>query len=144
MAQPGFSKAELQARTEAMLRFTTSKAFLGELDAVLKTPAARQLTEASKRFSPEAIETLGLKTPDKTRISSRIFDEKSGRATVLGAKLENTLLINTAVPGKGPDLNSLGTMIDQKAVLARAVKNGWSVCVCVGAGICVGVGGGMD
>ncbi len=133
-----YSKEELKKRSEAIVDYTTSPAFLDELNAVLSAPKERQLAEASRRFDPSRLRVMGLEGPEKTRISTRIFDETTGKSTILGGpRAPVTLNIMTTKPRITK--SDIDALIDRNKISNNVAT---SVCVCVGGGVCVGVGGG--
>lgn len=136
-----YTKKALKKKVNEILALATSDMMLEELRAVLETPEAQQLNEASIRFSAENLSAKGLKISANTRISSRIFDESTGMATVLGGDTSD-MSFNLDVPKDKFPTIKLEDLVDKKKMLEEALKNGWSACLCVGAGGCVGVGGG--
>lgn len=140
MSTQRYTRDELRKRAEEILEFATSQPILDALKAVLDTPSEQQLDEAAKRFAPEKLEALGLTSPPKTRLSSRIFDEVSGTARVLGSPADATL--NLSLPRTSLNKIDIDELVDRNKLIERALENGWSVCLCAGAGGCVGVGGG--
>ena len=137
-----YTRAELKKKVDNILELATSDKVLEELRAVLELPQSEQLAEASKRLSLENFAAQGLSIPEDTRISSRIFDEATGQSTVLGDNRQG-MTVHLAFPEGGLKNNlKPEDIFDKKKLLADYLKNGWSACVCVGAGGCVGVGGG--
>lgn len=133
-----YSREELKKQTAAILNYTTSPAFLNELNAVLSAPKDRQLEEAARRFDPNRLRASGLEGPPKTRLSTRVFDETTGKSTILGAP-PAPVTLNVAVAGRRPSQRDVEAVIDKNRIESNAAT---SVCVCVGGGACVGVGGG--
>lgn len=132
-----YSKEELRKQSEAILDYTTSQAFLDEVNAVLSAPKNRQLAEAARRFDPNRLRASGLQGPSSTRISTRIFDETTHKSRILGGQpAPITLNISTTKPRISK--NDIDALLDKNGIVAKAES---SVCVCVGAGVCVGVGG---
>jgi hypothetical protein len=145
MSREDYTRDALYQRTEKILELTTSQKFLDELKAVLNTAPEHQLDEAAKRFAPDNLLAEGIAISPDVRISSRIFDEPTGRVRVLGTVASPSIMINNSLPLdtlRNLTPEQIEEMIDRKALFDKAVEDGWSVCVCVGAGGCVGVGGG--
>lgn len=139
-----YTRASMEQKISEIIELATSDRMLNELRAVLESPPTEQLTIASKRLSTDDLKLQGLSLPPNTRISSRVFDENSGKATILGAKAD-TMMVNYDIPKQGLADLKPEDLIDKKSkkqLIEEAIKNGWSLCVCVGAGGCVGVGGG--
>lgn len=140
MPQP-YTKEALQKKVDEILALATSDEMLDELRAVLEKPESQQLEEASNRLSVENLTAKGLAIPPNTRISSRIFDESTGMATVLGGDTSG-MSFNLDVPRDKLHTIKPEDLVDKRKMLEEALINGWSACLCVGAGGCVGVGGG--
>ncbi|MBV8881593.1 MAG: hypothetical protein JO332_16675 [Planctomycetaceae bacterium] len=148
-----YSKDALTKKTEEILDFATSDRFMDELKAVIETPKAKQLDEAAKRFAPERLAELGLKLPANTRISSRVFDETSSQARVLGDEKAMTpsqtpvagaakpVAINLSLPPASVGKGQVQSLIDKPKVLSNREIVAAGICVCVGGGACVGIGG---
>ena len=140
MASNPYTRELLTKQAESIVDLTTSPQFLNELKGVLNTPGGMQLNAAAKRFSPENLAALGLNVPPNTRISSRVFDEATGASHVLGDPLGGDVL-DLNVPKLKLNPAYIDSLIDKNQLIQDGTKN-WSACVCVGAGGCVGVGGG--
>lgn len=139
-----YTRASMEQKISEILQLATSKRMLDELRAVLETPQAEQLAEASKRLSIDSLGLKGLSLPTNTRISSRVFDEATGQSTVLGSN-PSAMMLHYELPKGGLTTIKPEDLIDKKSknqLIEEAIKNGWSLCLCVGAGGCVGVGGG--
>lgn len=140
-----YSKDALTQKTEEILEFATSQSFMNELKAVLDTPKERQLEEAARRFAPERLAQLGLKLPPNTRISSREFDESSAKARVLGlspvpGSMPSPMEINLSVPRASLSREHVLAAINKDTLLENREVVAAGICVCVGAGGCLGVG----
>lgn len=136
-----YTKEILEKKVEEILSLAMSDKMLNELRAVLDAPAENQLEVASKRLSLENLSAQGLLIPENTRISSRIFDEKTGMSTILGGG-SSAMTFNFERPKDELQNIKLEDLVDKKKLLEDALKNGWSACICLGAGGCVGAGGG--
>jgi hypothetical protein len=136
----GYSRDALTRRAEEIVNFTTSQEFMAELDAVLNSPKEKQLDEAARRFDPKRLNARGLIPPKNTRISSRIFDETLCKSTILGESGPVTTL-NVSTSGRKPTKGDIDELVDRNKLIEQVGKTNAGVCVCVGGGACVGVGG---
>ena len=134
---PSFQE-QIRGRVNEVLDFVMSQRFLDDLKAVLDSPRDMQLEEAAKRFDPRRLEKIGIKPPKGTRISSRVFDEDSKGSRILGAP-RSPIGVDLRVPKETLKVRDIQALIDKNR-LVTGTKD-WGVCLCVGTGVCVGVGG---
>jgi hypothetical protein len=138
----------LKESVNELLKSVTSPEFLAQLEDVRRIPRERRIDEATKRLTPSAMRQAGIKLPDGIRISSRYFEEGDDFTIELGDVTDRIPVvpaINEIQPGfldklrmERPDLF--------RQLVGQPYWNGgtlsWSACACVGAGVCVGIGGG--
>jgi len=141
-------RESLRQSTDQILKSVTSPEFLAQLEAVRRIPRERRIEEAAKRLTPDAMRAAGISLPEGVRISSRYFEEGEdfnielgetrGRIPVVPALTEIQPGFLDKLRAERPDLF--------KQLVAHPLPAGdetsWSACVCVGAGVCVGIGGG--
>lgn len=136
----------LKKQTDGIIAAVTAPEFVSRVDAVLVAPRNEQLDLAAETLTPSALKKAGVKLPAGVRVSSRYFEEGSTKATELGAP-GATLSAGKGIPGiptlpGRPPIQGLPKMPGGRTVPGIPPVASWSVCVCVGAGGCVGVGGG--
>jgi hypothetical protein len=68
------AKARFRAETQAIIDALTAPAYVAALRHVKDAPIEKRLLEATKRLTPEALRSQGVKLPDGMRISSRYFE----------------------------------------------------------------------
>lgn len=141
-------KAELKKQSEEIVNAVTSDKFLSQLEAVWSSDEKNRLGEAAKRFSKEGLNELGIEIPNYTRISTRYFEENQNYQIDFGesAKKENILnLLNSAKPGLLDDLRVNSPKTFEQIVKSQnellSMESTGGLCVCVGAVVCIGVGG---
>lgn len=148
----------LRDQTEKIIALATSPEVLFRLSAVLSAPRGTQLALASDTLTPAALALANVPLPEGIRISSRYFEEGAATATRLGGFPEPDALpplpgvprmhgIPSFEPDDIPQLppsdagplwpNSASR--DGPAMLPSTDAR--SVCVCIGGGGCIGVGG---
>lgn len=159
----------LKKQTDDIIDLVTSDAFLEKATAVLRTERTKQLEFAAKTMTPMALRESGVEIPDGLRISSRYFEENAPESTYLGSFPSDPDIPGPylppnfdpqvpslpprwkppTIPGfpklpKGHDPVNPGDPSDPDKVVVDRLPDdsAASVCICVGAGGCVGVGGG--
>lgn len=136
----------LKERTDEILRSATSPEFLAQLEEVRSAPKEQRIDEAAKRLTPDAMRKAGVNLPEGVRISSRYFEEGEDFDIELGdigGRIAIVPALNQIQPGfldrlrgERPDL------FKQLVGHPYLGPSDLSVCVCVGAGPCLGIGGG--
>lgn len=141
-------RESLIEETEEVLKSVTSAEFLDQLEAVRRVPRESRISEAAKRLTPAAMRKAGVDLPEGVRLSSRYFEEGDDFSIELG-DVEGQIPVVPALEELQPDfLDKLRS--DRPDLFKQLVgqpltvggETSWSACVCVGAGVCVGVGGG--
>lgn len=138
----------LLEETNKIAESITSAEFLDQLEAVRRMPSEARIGEAAKRLTPDAMREAGVDLPTGVRISSRYFEEGDDYQIELG-DIEGRIPVVPALeelkPGfldelrhESPDL--FKQLAAERLPVGKA--EGWSACVCVGKGICAGIGGG--
>jgi hypothetical protein len=146
--QDRLDPGELRAVTDRILRSVTSPQFLAQLKVVEDAPAEERLVRASERLSPDALRGAGVDIPETVRISTRYFEQGVEVPIELAdtAAGENIVrALNRARPGLLDDLKVREPRLFERLVGGPnelQVDNNWSICLCVGSFVCVGVGGG--
>jgi hypothetical protein len=136
-----FKVANMRAEVNNIVDLVTRDAFIDRVKAVLKAPPADQLKLASQTLTPAALKAAGLPIKDDTRVSSRYFEESSKRSSVLGTGAASAMPISIPHDVVDPRLAVLRQKLGPNTNVSIQDANA-SVCVCVGGGACVGVGGG--
>lgn len=141
-------RASLKERTDRMLETVTSPAFLEQLEAVRRVPVERRIDEAAKRLTPAALKQAGIELPDDVRVSSRYFEEGDDAIIELGepeGRISVVPALSEMQPGFLDKLRAERPELFKQLVrqpIPAGDLDSWSVCACVGAGFCGGVGGG--
>lgn len=140
-----FRSDALRAETDKIISLVTQDEFASRVSAVLAAPPSEQLDLAAQTMSPAALRAAGLPVPDNARVSSRYFEEGGNLSHDLGdgsaGKNSTISLPDSATVALSPDFGKYRVGDVTKQITAAGIDE-WSVCLCVGAGGCVGVGGG--
>ena len=141
---------KLKSETDAILNAISSPEFLAELEAIRQMPKAERLQAAAERLTPGAMRAKGMNIPDKARISSRYFEEGETFDVELGnpdGRIPVAPALNDLKPGildelreKHPDV--LEELLRRRKPTSPGGELDASICLCVGAGVCAGIGGG--
>ena len=141
-------RESLRQSTDEILRSVTSPEFLAQLEAVRRIPRERRIEEAAKRLTPTAMRAAGVNLPEGIRISSRYFEEGEDFNIELGERHGRVPVVPALAdmqPGFLDKLRSDRPDLFKQLVthpLPAGDETSWSACACVGAGVCVGIGGG--
>ena len=142
------NKKELKKQTDDIVNAVTSDKFLKELKGIWSAEDNMRLNEAATRFSKENLSKLGIDIPKYTRISTRYFEENQDYQVDFGETFEegNLLsLLNNAKPGLLDEIRKSNPEEFKKLVKRQnellQMESQGGLCVCVGAVICIGVGG---
>lgn len=166
-----FSADSLRAQTEKIIDLVTQDAFAERVSAVINAPKDEQLNLAAATLTPDALREAGINIDEMTRISSRYFEEGANESYNLGSGIADAMPITfpgaIGNPEFGPIIEKytfpnpdnpfpaphnpfpaphnpfpIPANPDLAPKISIPGSNAWSACVCIGAGGCVGVGGG--